>query len=524
MPIAIDFGTCNTVVARWNEALDDVEVPSYADLTKVFRYVTPGRQGQVETRVIPTLLHYGKEGTNLLGYRVEQAGLVRDAATFRWVKMDLLRGSNRKRRVQGQLVDPRQAASDFLRQVLTFVKGALGGADDDIVATVPVEAYEFYIDWLREAVGQLFPRGATILDEATACILGYRDAVKNDEAYLIVDFGGGTLDVALVRTNLGTDGTQKCVLLGRAGEEIGGTLIDRWLLEHLVAAERLSEQDVRDVETALLSQIEEAKIALSSNQERFDLSQLNDLSGQYISHTFTRGGLRELLESKGVYRLVTQTIDRAIEAANTKYGTQKSAIKGVFLVGGSSLLLGVPKLIVNYFPNCPTHSNRPFEAIARGACRYLGQDFNPTLVHDYCLRSWASQQGEYTWVTVVEKGTQYPTEKPVSAKYILSACDVAQVLDMVVAERSYMVRPGWDILSRDGEDRNVRVIFNRPFLVADPPCSQGERRFVAAFGVDDRKRLTVSIRDALEGNRSFIQMQDGQRVPLPVKDFPVVRL
>jgi len=528
MTIAVDFGTCNTVVARWNEALDDVEVPTIQGLTRTFAYLIPGAKRPVQTKVIPSLIHYGQGDRVLVGNQVERAGLVNHGATFRWAKMDLLRRNLRNRRVNGRLVNPGQAAADLVAQILLFARGALGGGDDELVATVPVEAYDFYVDWLRETVGKQFPRGLTILDEATACILGYREKVKNEEAYLIVDFGGGTLDVSLVRTNLDADGLQKCLLLGRAGEELGGMLVDQWLLERLVHVESLSDRDVRDVGTPLLRLIEEAKIALSCGQASFDVTQLNDLTGTLISHTFTADELREILQAKQVYGLVTQTIDRALEAANTKYGTQKSAVKGVFLVGGSSLLLGVPQLIMSYFPACSVYSSRPFEAIARGACRYLGQDFNPTLVHDYCLRSWEATQGQYVLVPVVEKGTQYPTEKPVSAKYVKAACEGAQVLGMVVVERSYMTRPdGWDpwaVQVEDRADRNVRVIFERDFIIADPPCAQGERRFVASFGVDKHKRLIVSLKDLKEGNRSYIQLSDGKTFPLPVKEFPVVRL
>jgi hypothetical protein len=99
---------------------------------------------------------------------------------------------------------------------------------------------------------------------------------------------------------------------------------------------------------------------------------------------------------------------------------------------------------------------------------------------------------------------------------------------MVVVERSYMTRPeGWDpwaVQTEDRTDRNLRVIFERDFIVADPPCAQGERRFVASFGVDKHKRLTVSLKDLKEGNHSYVQLSDGKTVALPVKDFPVVRL
>ena len=57
-------------------------------------------------------------------------------------------------------------------------------------------------------------------------------------------------------------------------------------------------------------------------------------------------------------------------------------------MGGSSLLLGVPRLVISYFPQCAVYANQAVRGHRAGACRYMGQDFNPTLVHDYCLRSW----------------------------------------------------------------------------------------------------------------------------------------
>ena len=61
MPLAIDFGTCNTVIARWNEALNDVEVPSVTELTKTFTYRLPGADRVAEAKVIPSLIHYGRD-------------------------------------------------------------------------------------------------------------------------------------------------------------------------------------------------------------------------------------------------------------------------------------------------------------------------------------------------------------------------------------------------------------------------------------------------------------------------------
>ena len=70
-----------------------------------------------------------------------------------------------------------------------------------------------------------------MLDEVTACILGHGARVREGQVYVVFDFGGRTLDVSVVRTrDLASGDTRPCDVLGRAGEEIGGSLVDQWML------------------------------------------------------------------------------------------------------------------------------------------------------------------------------------------------------------------------------------------------------------------------------------------------------
>jgi hypothetical protein len=137
---------------------------------------------------------------------------------------------------------------------------------------------------------------------------------------------------------------------------------------------------------------------------------------------------------------------------------------------------------------------------------------------------------------VAPKGTRYPTEKPLATKYLNAACDGTTRLGMVVIERSGMVRPeiiyemvGGQLKATQTVRRNDTTLRelnpnDREFIHADPPCTIGVRRFVAGFGVDVNKRLTLSLKDLEPGNRSYIQLSSGERLPLPVKDLPFVKL
>ncbi|KOR27363.1 hypothetical protein TI04_13460, partial [Achromatium sp. WMS2] len=190
----------------------------------------------------------------------------------------------------------------------------------------------------------------------------------------------------------------------------------------------------------------------------------------------------------------------------------------------------------NLLPNCNIHYDNPFEAIARGACRYAGGDINLTLVHDYCLRAWDAERGEYNLVPIVPKGTRYPTENPVSVKYVNGACEGATILGMVIIERSEMVRPEgvWEVVGgrlqrrkTDWHKENTLRELNpgdREFIHANPPCTTGTKRFVVSFGVDVNRRLTISLQDLATDNVSYVQLYDGQKLNLPVHDLPFVKL
>jgi hypothetical protein len=47
---------------------------------------------------------------------------------------------------------------------------------------------------------------------------------------------------------------------------------------------------------------------------------------------------------------------------------------------------------------------------------------------------------------------------------------------------------------------------------------------VASFGVDANKRLTVSLKDLDPKSQSYVQLSSGERIELPVRDLPFVKL
>ncbi len=538
MALALDFGTCNSVIARKNEADEQVDMIHLDSVSRKFHYRHPSLKEEKASSIIPSLIQYGENGRTLLGSQVMDEGELDHPSTFRWLKLDILHNHNKFRRIHGKRIDFRQAANDLLTRMITFALGSLDTVEKELVLTVPVESFDHYVDWIQNAALSVFNGEIRILDEATASVLGYNRGFKDGNIYGVLDFGGGTFDVSIVKINIQSDSFQKCEVMGRAGEELGGMKVDSWMLEHLIREENLTEEDLESVGLPLLTEIENTKIAISNGEEESKITQLNDQTGTLISHTFSRSDLEKILRERGFYRVITQTIDRAISSADARFNVKKEDIQAIFMVGGSSLLLDMKERVCDHFPNARVHCEEPFEAIARGACCYLGDGIPQPLVHDYCLKSWNRSLMDYTYVPIIPKGTNYPTGGPVYKKYISSGIDGAQTLGLVIFEKSEMILPGSSVnIGSDGEVHigkgngekvdKIRPLNpeDREFLYAVPPCASGDkRRFSVGFGLDQNRRLTISLKDTLEGNASYVLNRQKRKIPLPLKDYPLVKI
>ena len=211
--IAVDFGTGNTVLARYNESLGraaTIEIPS---ISTAFRYRLSPDAPEQTVHVVPSLTYYSETET-LIGDQVLSRGLAEHRDTFRWF-------------------------------------------------TAPTEAFEDFQDWLHRLCESLGVRRLRMKDEPTVCVLGYHGAARKDEPFVVFDFGCGTLDVSAIRLDTAATDDRKAVQLGRAGRDLGGLDVDHWLAEDFCQRHSLGERERRGLEAVILRQAEAAKIALS---------------------------------------------------------------------------------------------------------------------------------------------------------------------------------------------------------------------------------------------------------------------
>ena len=525
--LAIDFGTSNTVVAVWDETKREgvpLHIPDYGYFHQ---------QGDEQFSVIPSLIHYAPDRRRWIGGQILERKLYDSERTCRWMKRYISNRSPVKLRFDGQEISHFDAGKDFLSAVLLFAAEELNLADEEIALTVPVEAFEHYENWLTdvaEAVGM--PR-FRIIDEASAAALGYGAHIQPGDVYLIFDFGGGTLDVSVVfiEAQEQSQTGRRCRVLGKAGAELGGMVIDQWLFQEILRQNGCQDYDdpVRQLSRTLLVECERVKERLSAH-ERAEIRVAHPQTGVVLAAEFTRDQLEELLDEHNTFTLIDQTIRRALKAAHER-GYDEEHVKAALMVGGSSQIPSVQKMVQRMFGKDRVLFHRPFDAVARGAAAFVaGMDFYDHIQHDYAIRHVNRDRGGYDYRKIVTRGTPYPTSKPVDTFTVRATYDGQTQLGIAIFEmgerRQRSSGQAMELVfdpsgaarltsvSPDDEDRRTYFWMNEPnptFLAADPAAKQGEARFEVEFNIDGNKRLLITTRDLKAAKTLY-------------RDYPVVKL
>ncbi|HEY9729712.1 MAG TPA: Hsp70 family protein, partial [Chroococcales cyanobacterium] len=384
--IAIDFGTSNTVVCTQDPVTLEPRTLKFDKVSRQFETA----MGQVN--VVPSLVFVQKENQLIFGDQVRQGrlGFAQPERLFQAFKRDLVAEYRPPaRQLDGQTYTAESIAELFIQQIWQQLT-AMRLQSDRIVFTVPVGAFELYLDWFRDVALRLGLPAVQMVDESTAAALGY--AVKRPgSVVLVVDFGGGTLDLSLIRTSStplfvkgevtaassvpslskGGLGGVKAEVLAKSDAYVGGVDIDVWIVEHYLRKIGSSREEVKEIGWQnLLELAERLKIQLSTAVEAKD-SWFDDEN--FISHELhlTQTELAEILEERQLLEQLREALDEVLAIALSK-GIRKTDIEQVLLVGGSCQISAVQQLVVSYFGRQKVQLDKPFEAVAHGALA-LGQ-------------------------------------------------------------------------------------------------------------------------------------------------------
>lgn len=206
-----------------------------------------------------------------------------------------------------------------------------------------------------------------IINEPTAAALAYGLHTKPSlHNVLVVDLGGGTLDVSLLNVQGGMFLTQ-----GMAGNnKLGGQDFNQRLHSYLktVIKERFGQtlKDKEDLQTLRLA-VEEAKINLTATENTLLSIHLHSLGKNSVfKELVTRTKFEEI--NADLFKKVLEPIETVLKATHL----HPDEIDEVVLVGGSTRIPKVRDHIHKFFGQKPNTNIDPELAVAMGVSVQAG--------------------------------------------------------------------------------------------------------------------------------------------------------
>ncbi len=515
--LAIDFGTTNSVFARWLPDTESAEIITIDGLSDPTGGDLPPS--------VPSLVYInnGKIPTVTVGYPVRTGGFdaMQDNRLFRNFKRGIVASpAPEPRLIDGEKWADKDAGRYFVKHLI----GAMPFKDDEIdqlVLTAPVASFEGYLAWLNRVIDEVSLDKIRVVDESTAAALGYA-VTKPGAVVLVFDFGGGTLDLSLVQLPENRDTTggflkrlvsggkanqHTAKVIAKAGRIIGGSDVDQWLLNDVLKRLGLTPQALGADYAIALTQCELAKIALST-VEQTDVQ--FPVNGQSQNVTITRQELEAILEANGFFTALRRVVDKVMHVARQR-GIFKEDIHYVLLVGGTSLMPSVQTTLAQYFTDMAVRYDKPFTAVAEGALQVAaGYGVEDYLIHSYGIRHLNEDTNRHDYDEIIPMGSRYPVETPVEVMMSASRDDQTE-MEFIIGEIDTDSIAMVEVKYEDGQAVFVAQAANseqqiiplneadaiRALAKLDPPAKPGEERIRAAFTVDDRRRLCVTVTDII---------------------------
>jgi Fe-S protein assembly chaperone HscA len=196
-----------------------------------------------------------------------------------------------------------------------------------------------------------------IINEPTAASLAYGLDRRNRGTIAVYDLGGGTFDISILKVE---DGVFQ-VLSTNGDTHLGGDDIDRLLVEQVLAEMAgPKEQDAATVEA-----IRRAVI-----QAKWDLSDIDETEIRMEPSPAVHAGYRRLITRAEFEDIIRPLVERTLEPcrqALADAALQPSDIDEVVLVGGSTRIPLVRRVVEELFGRKPHSELNPDEVVALGA-------------------------------------------------------------------------------------------------------------------------------------------------------------
>ncbi|CEN61470.1 heat shock protein [Aspergillus pseudodeflectus] len=418
--VGIDLGTTYSCVGIFRDDRIDIiandqgsrTTPSFVAFTDTERLLGEGAKNQVAMNPFNTVF----DAKRLIGRRFTDAEVQADMKHWPFKVVD--KGGKPVIEVEfkgeTKQFTPEEISSMVLTKMRETAEAFLGETVNNAVVTVPA----YFNDSQRQATKDAgLIAGLNVLriiNEPTAAAIAYGldKKVEGERNVLIFDLGGGTFDVSLLTIEEGIFEVK-----ATAGDtHLGGEDFDNRLVNFF--AKFFKDKQGIDISNnaralrRLRTACERAKRTLSSAaQASIEIDSLAEGKDFYTS--ITRARFEELCQD--LFRSTMDPVERVLRDAKI----DKSSVHEVVLVGGSTRIPKIQRLVRDYFNKEPNKSINPDEAVAYGAAVQAAilsgdtssKSTNEILLLDVAPLSVGIETAGGVMTPLVKRNTTIPTKK-----------------------------------------------------------------------------------------------------------------